>query len=471
LEGEPARRAIARGAEQLARVVRVTLGPRGRTILVDQGAGGPAITNDGAAVARDVELPDPFENLGARLVREAATKTFDEAGDGTSTATVLAEAIVRHAFARVSNGASPQQVRRGVEHAARAASGHLKAQARPLRDREERVAVAAIGAAGDLDAARRVEDASFRAGRVSVRAAHARVTRVVLARGAAFDRGWLSPYFVTDPETMRAVLEQPLVLLADARLERAEDVAPALERAAAEGVPLLVVAEDIEGEALETLVVNQLRGTARSCAVPAPGTRDKRHALLEQLALASGATLDGTLGRLERAIVERGHALLVSAQEGADLALIEVGGEDEPAIAHAVARHEDALARLGSALAEGIVTGGGVALLRARDAALSVPLSGDAKLGAEALALALSEPARWIAANAGADGKAVVARLAKASGSTGFDAALGEIVDLSRAGIVDPARVVRAALENAAAVAGMLLSTETLVVEDPPQAS
>jgi chaperonin GroEL len=273
---------------------------------------------------------------------------------------------------------------------------------------------------------------------------------------------------VTEPESMRAVLDQPLVLLADQRLERADQVAPALERAQAEGVPLLVVAEDIEAEALETLVVNQLRGTARSCAVPLPGTRDKRHALLEQLAAASGATLEGEPGRLARAIVERGHALLVSAQPGEDLALIEVGGEDEGAIAQSLARHEDALARLALALEEGIVTGGGVALLRARDAALSVPLSGDAKLGAEALALALPEPARWIAANAGADGDQVVARLAKASGSTGFDAALGEIVDLARAGIVDPARVVRAALENAAAVAGMLLSTETLVVEDPP---
>jgi chaperonin GroEL len=315
------------------------------------------------------------------------------------------------------------------------------------------------------------------AGAVSVRAAHGRETRVVLARGAAFARGWLSPYFVTEPETMRAVLERPLVLLADARLERAEDVAAALSQASDMGAPLLVLAEDVEADALQTLVVNQLRGTARSCAVPAPGTRAQRRALLERIALASGATLHAaefgtspasvTLGRLERAIVERGHALLVGAEPGEDLALIEVGGADEPAIALSVARHEDALARLASALAEGIVPGGGVALLRARDAARSVPLSGDARAGAEAVALALSEPTRWIAANAGADGDQVIARLSNASGSTGFDAALGEIVDLARAGIVDPARVVRAALENAAAVAAMLLSTETLVIEDP----
>jgi len=489
LEGEPARRAIVRGAGQLARIVGLTLGPRGRTVLVDHGIAGPAITNDGAAVAREVELADPFENLGARLVREAARKTYDEAGDGTSTATVLAHAIVRHACVRIAQGASPERVRRGVEHAARAASGHLRAQARPLSTREERLAVAALGAAGDLETARRVEQALDGAHAVSVRAAHARTTRVVVARGAAFDRGWLSPYFVTDPEEMRAVLDGPLVLLADQRLERAEEIAPALELAQAQGAPLLVVAEDVEGEALQTLVVNQLRGVARSCAVQAPGTREKRRALLESLASACGATLHapdlgraperaglGDLGRLERALVERGHALLVcagDASEGARVALIEIGGDDEPAIERARALHEDALARLSAALAEGIVTGGGIALLRARDAALSLPLEGDAKAGAEAFALALPEPTRWIAQNAGADGDQVIARLARASGSTGFDAALGEVVDLARAGIVDPARVVRSALENAASVAGMMLATETLVVEDesPPESA
>jgi chaperonin GroEL len=489
LEGESARRALARGAEQLAFAVRVTLGPRGRTVLIERGQGGPSILNDGAAVAHEVELPDPFENLGARLVREAARKTFEDAGDGTSTATVLAQAILAHGLARVRQGASPVQLKRGLELAARAASAHVRTQARPLATREERLAVAAIGAAGDLEVARRVEDAVERvgpAGAVSIRAGRSRATGLEIVPGLRFDRGYLSAYFVTAPEEMRAALERPLVLLADQKLERAEQVAPALEAAQAAGAPLLVIAEDVEGEALQTLVLNQLRGVARSCAVQAPDTRGRRRAFFERVAAGTGASVHAPdlgrspesvtideLGRLERALIDRGSTTLVFGDEarGEDsgIAVIDVGGENERAIEDARARHEDALAALSNAVAEGIVPGGGVALVRARDATISLPLEGDAKAGAESLARALLEPARWIAQNAGADGDAVVAALLRSSGATGYDAALGAMVDLARAGIVDPARVVRLALENAASVAGLLLATETLVVgEDEP---
>jgi chaperonin GroEL len=304
----------------------------------------------------------------------------------------------------------------------------------------------------------------------------------VFAPGLQFDSGYLSAYFVTAPEEMRAVLEQPWLLLADQRLERADEVAPALEAAQSAGAPLLVIAEDVEGEALQTLVVNQLRGVARSCAVRAPGTRGRRRAWFERLALASAASLHApdlgrvperlephALGRLESALVERAQTTLLfrpdtPGVEGG-VAVIEVGGASESAILGARARCEDALGALEAALAEGIVIGGGVALVRSRDAALALPLSGDPRAGAEALALALLEPARWIARNAGADADTVVAAVVRASGAMGYDAVLGEIVDLGRAGIFDPARVVRIALENAASVAGVLLATETLVIE------
>ncbi len=490
LEGEPARRAIARGAEQLARAVRVTLGPRGRTVLASRGLSGPAITNDGAAVAREVELPDPFENLGARLVREAAQKTSDEAGDGSTTATVLAHAIVVGGLAHLSQGAAPVQLRRGIEHAARAVSRHVRAQARPLATRDERLAVAAIAAGGELAVAALVEDALAQVGpegAVTLRPGPGTEPRLTITPGFAFARGWLSAYFVTAPEDMRCVLEQPLVLLADARLDRVADVAPALEAARAAGLPLLVIAEDVEGEALQTLVVNQLRGVAQSCAVQAPGMGGARSAWFADLARATGATLfapelggaaasaeAASLGRLERAVIERAHTTLAfdhASGAAGGVATIEVGGASDEARAHAHAHFEDALRALRSALSEGVVTGGGVALLRARDAALSVPLSGDAKAGAATVAGAVLEPARWIAHNAGADGDAIVAELQGASGATGFDASIGRIVDLSRAGILDSARVVRIALENAAAVAGLILTTETLVVdegEEPP---
>jgi len=494
LVGEPARRAISRGASQLARAVRVTLGPRGRTVLVDQGALGPAITNDGAAVAREVELPDPFENLGARLMREASQRTFEEAGDGTSSAIVLAHAILVHGLEQIAQGHAPVQLKRGIEHAARAVSAHLRAQARPLKAREERLAVAAIAAGGDLAAAALVEEALAHvgfAGVVTIRAGHATACRLDFTPGAAFDRGWLSAYFITHPEDMRCLLERPLVLMAAQRLDRPEDVAPALEAARALGRPLLVLAEDIEGGALQTLVVNQLRGVVQACAVQAPGLGAGRRAWLEGLARASAATLFGPeggreaasagaddLGRFQRAVIERAHTTLgfdtrAGAAESGGVATIEVGA---PSAAEALALHarlEDALTALRSALSEGVVTGGGVALLRAQAAARAVPLTGGAKAGAEAVAASLGEPARWIAQNAGADGEEIVAALEAASGETGFDASQGRIVDLARAGILDPARVVRVAFEQAAAVAALILTTETLVVDDgepePPQ--
>jgi len=515
---DDARRAIGRGVDQLARAVRVTLGPRGRTVLVERLHGPSSITNDGAAVASEVVLADRFENLGVRLVREAAFRTAAQVGDGTSTATVIAHLVVTRGLAAIAQGAAPMALKRGIDRAVLAACAGLREQAQPLASAEERTAVAAIAAGGDAMLGAIVAEALARAGpagEVAIELGPALETRWTFSAGVSFERGYLSPYFITAPEAMRAELSDARVLLSVRALTEAADVVAALETVRAEGRPLLVIAEDITGEALTTLVVNQLQNVARAAAVQTPGgSAAERRAWLEDLAALTGAAVCGDdaglaaaritpreLGTCLRAVIEGDRTTVVATAERAasarvlaerrrsqaaqadtapererlaksaarlagGVSLIAVGGASDSARSEARGRLEDALSALRAATDEGVVPGGGVALVRARAAIDALVLEGDARLGAHLVADALLEPARWIAHNAGADGDTTVAQVRAGSGATGYDASTGRIADLVRAGILDPARVVRVALENAAAVAGLLLTTETLVVDD-----
>jgi len=517
---DAARDALARGIDRLAGAVAVTLGPRGRNVMLARADGSIALTNDGVTVARDIELPDRFENLGARLVREAAQKTGDDVGDGTTTSTVLAHALFRRGLAAVRAGASPVAVQRGLDRAVRIAIEDLRGQARPLEGEADRAAVAAIAAGGDAVLGRLVAGAFARVGAtgtVLVEEGRALESRLVVIEGVRFERGWISAYFVNQPAEMRAVLESPLVLLARRTLAAAADLVPAVERAVAARRPLLVVAEAVEGEALALLVVNQLRGVVEACAVPAPESGDRRAGWLADLAAMSGARVlgdeaglearrlpDDALGTFRRAVVERGATTVLEAagrraavldhvaglRRGAataharydrerleerrarlegGLASLEIGAASEVELREKKGRADDAVAALKAALAEGIVPGGGTALVRAATAVeeRALPaLTGDAKAGARAVALALLEPARRIAENAGAEGGPILARLRAAHGAVGFDAELDRFADLFRAGVVDPLQVVRTGLQNAASIAGLLLTADALVVDD-----
>ena len=516
---DAAREALARGVDRLAGAVAVTLGPRGRNVVLGHADGSIAITNDGVTVAREVELPDPFENLGARLVREAAQKTGDDVGDGTTTSTVLAHALFRRGLTALNAGASPVALRRGIDRAVVVAIEALRAQARPLEDEADRAAVAAIAAGGDAALGRMVADAFARvgpSGTVLVEEGRGLESRLSVVDGVRFERGWTSAYFITEPAEMRAVLDGPLVLLSSARLSAAADLVPAVQQAVSARRPLLVLAEAIEGEALALLVVNQLRGIVRACAVPAPDSGGRRSAWIVDLAVLTGARVLGdeagleprhlpadALGTLKRAVVERGATTLLEAPghraavldhvaglkraaqtayarsdrehlreriarlEGG-LGALEIGAASELELREKKGRAEDAVAALKAALAEGIVPGGGVALVRAAAAVEAGPgqtFTGAARAGALAVAFALLEPARRIAENAGAEGAPVLARMRAAAGPIGYDAELGREADLFRAGVVDPLQVVRIGLANAASVAGMLLTADALVVD------
>jgi chaperonin GroEL len=516
---ERARVALRRGVDRMANALRVTLGPRGRHVLLARPASAPAITNDGVTIARDIELADPFENAGAQLVREVCVKTNEVVGDGTTTAAVLAQAIVRGGLRRVAAGGNGVRVQRGLQRAVAAAVEAVRAQAAPVSGRAEVARVAAVAGADDPALGALLADAAERAGRdgvITVEDAPGMETRLEVVEGMQLDRGWVSPYFVTEAETMRVVLEQPLILLYDRRLSALEPLLPVLQRAAAENRPLLVIAEDFEGDALAALVVNRLRGTLAVCAVRAPAFGDKRRALLDDIAVLTGGRvvseeagfrLESTglaeLGRVRRAVITRDETTLVGGAGGGavveriaalrrELARAESGFEREAvrerlarlqggvACVHVGApteleqkekrsRVEDALAAVRAAVEEGVVPGGGIALLRAAAAVRAVREQGandDERAGAEVLEQALLEPARAIADNAGADGAAIVATLRGAEGATGFDALSGRITDLVAAGVVDPAKVSRTALVNAASIAGLLLTTEALIVQD-----
>jgi len=516
-----AREALRRGVDQVADALKVTLGPRGRHVILEKKAGAPTITNDGVTIAREIELADPFENAGAQLVREVAARTNDVAGDGTTTATVLAQAVVRGGLRSVAAGANPMQIKRGIDKAVEAVVRSLADQSRKVEGRAEIAQVATIAANDDPMVGALVADALEKVGRdgvISVEEARGMETRLEVVEGMQLDRGYVSPYFVSDAETMKAVLEDAFVLLTDRKVAALEDLLPVLQKVLAKGLPLLVVAEEIEGEALAALVVNKLRGVLSTCAIKAPAFGDRRRAILEDLAVLTGGQLVSEeaglrldaaglehLGRARRVVVTKEHTTIVGGAGAKDaidervrqvrkqiedtdsdydreklqerlarltsgVAVIEVGAATELEMKERRSRVEDAIAATRAAVEEGIVPGGGVALLRAIPAALAARdalTRADERLGAEVIARALEEPARWIAMNAGAEGASIVAELKGRTDGVGYNAATGRIEDLAQAGVLDPAKVVRVALAHAASIGSLVLTAEALVVDQP----
>ena len=519
---EEARRHLEVGVNKLADVVKVTLGPRGRNVVLDKKFGAPTITNDGVSIAREIELEDPYENMGAQLVKEVATKTNDVAGDGTTTATVLAQALVREGLRNVAAGSNPMGLKKGIEAAVAAAVASIKEQAKEIGGKEEIAQVAAISAA-DPSIGEVIADAIDRVGKdgvVTVEESNTFGTELEFTEGMQFDKGYLSPYFVSDPERQEAVLEDPYILLHQSKISSIKDLLPTLERVVQAGKPLLIISEDVEGEALATLVVNKIRGTFASVAVKAPGFGERRKAMLQDMAVLTGATviaeevglkLDNItldlLGRARKVIISKDNTTIIEGAGSSDdvagrvaqirreiedtdsdwdreklqerlaklaggVAVIKVGAATEVELKEKKHRIEDALSATRAAIEEGVVAGGGTALLRARTAveAIIETLEGDEKVGATIVARSLDAPARLIASNAGFEGAVIVGRVATETGSFGFNAATGEFEDLVKAGVIDPAKVTRAALQNAASIAGLLLTTEALIVDKPEPA-
>jgi chaperonin GroEL len=520
LFGSGAREKVLHGAAAIADAVRVTLGPRSRCVLIEKKWGKPIVCNDGVTIAREFALKDPDENLGAQILRDAAERTGDAVGDGTTTATLLAHAIVSDGMRNIAAGASAIDLKRGLDRAARAAIESLRGQSRPVQSQREKQQVATISAHNDPSVGTLVAQAIERVGAegaVTVEEAKGTETTMDVVEGLQFDRGYLSPYFVTDPEKMEAVIENAFVLLYESKISSVKDFLPLLEQIAKQGAPLLVVAEDVDGEALATLVVNRLRGVLANVAVKAPGFGDRRKAMLQDIAIVTGGQLIAQelgirlenvtlehLGRATRIVIDREHTTIIGGKGGkqaiagrcqelrkqiADttseydrekleerlaklsggVAVIRVGAPSE---AEMKSRHEafdDAIHATRAAVAEGIVPGAGLALLRAIAAveAEAVRLEGDERSGAQILRRALEAPARQIAENSGVDGGVVVDRMRTGTGNFGFDAAEGKYVDLVEAGIIDPTKVVRLALENAVSVAGVLLLTEATMTEVP----
>jgi chaperonin GroEL len=516
---DEARQALRRGVEQIARAVGVTLGPRGRNVVLQRGLSAPAITNDGAAIAREIELADPFENLGVRLMKEVAQRTAEVAGDGTTTATLLARSLVVHGLQAMAVGARPMGLKRGIETAVAAAVADLARQSWPTRTRRAVAQVATVAAHHDAAIGQLLAEATERVGPegvISVEEAHGLETSLHVVEGVQFERGYLSTYFVTDPESMSVTLEDAWVLLTDRRVAAVGELLPALDQAARAGRPLLVVADDIEPEALSLLVVNKLRGAVTAVAVKAPEFGEERSALLEDLAVLTGGRVlsreqgralesagPEDFGRARRVEVERDRTVLLEgggrsgeirgriaslrrqlrgttlerdrealrrrlARLTGGVAVIRVGGGSELELRERKARVEDALAATRSAVAEGVVPGGGVALLRATAAVGALPLDGDVAAGRDLVVQALAEPCRQIATNAGAEGERVVATVLGGAGAFGFNAERGVFEDLARAGIVDPTRVVRVALQNAASIGALVLTTDVMVTDVSP---
>ncbi|MFN5115017.1 MAG: chaperonin GroEL [Acidimicrobiaceae bacterium] len=516
---DEARRALEAGVNKLADTVKVTLGPKGRNVVLDKKFGAPTITNDGVSIAKDVELDDPFENMGAQLVKEVATKTNDVAGDGTTTATVLAQAIVQQGMRNVAAGANPMGLKRGIEKAVAAAVESIKGQAKEVDDKGDISSVATISAA-DASIGQVIADAIDKVGKdgvVTVEESNTFGTELEFTEGMQFDKGYLSPYFVTDQERQEAVIDEPYILFYSSKVSSVQSLLPALEAVMKTGRPLLIIAEDVEGEALATLVVNKIRGTFNSTAVKAPGFGDRRKAMLQDMAVLTGGqviseevglklenvTLD-LLGRAKRVIITKDNTTIVDGAGDKDevngrisqikteidntdsdwdreklqerlaklaggVALIKVGAATEVELKEKKHRIEDAISATRAAIEEGVVAGGGTALLRSRPAVLKVveSLTGDEATGARTVYDALVAPAKHIADNAGLEGSVVVQRVESEKGSNGFNAATGEYVDLVAAGIIDPAKVTRAALQNAASIAALVLTTECLVADKP----
>ena len=519
---EAARRKILGGVKTLAQAVKVTLGPKGRNVVIDKKFGSPKITKDGVTVAKEIELRDPFENMGAQMVREVAQKTADIAGDGTTTATVLAEAIYREGLKSVTSGANPIYLKRGIDKAVEAAVAELKNVSKKVTGREEIRQVAAVSANWDYDIADKIAEAMDKVGKdgtITVEEAKSIETTLDVVEGMQFDKGFISPYFATNAEAQEAVLEDPYILLFEKKITSLNDLLPVLQEAAKTGKPLLIIAEDIEGEALATLVVNKIRGTINVCAVKAPGFGDRRKAIMEDIAILTGGKfitedlgikLESTkladLGRAKRVTIDKENTTIIEgAGKAADIqgrvklirrqidettsdydreklqerlaklaggvAVINVGAATEAEMKEKKDRVDDALHATRAAVEEGIVAGGGVALLRtikALDKAIE-KLEGDEKLGAKIVRRAVEEPLRQLCFNAGIEGSTVVQEVLRRKANEGYNVATGEYVDLVTAGVLDPTKVVRSALQNASSVAGLLLTTECLITEEPEE--
>jgi len=513
-----AREAIRRGVNQLARTVAVTLGPKGRNVILEKSFGAPTVTKDGVTVAKEIELKDSYENMGAQMVKEVASKTSEVAGDGTTTATVLAEAVFEEGLKNVAAGANPMSLKRGVEKAVVAVVEDLARRSTPVKGRTEIAQVAAIAANNDPQIGEMIADAMEKVGKdgvITVEEGKSLETTVDWVEGMQFDRGYLSPHFVTDRESMTCELEDPYILIHEKKISAVKDLIPLLEKLVQSGKPLLLVAEDLEGEALATLVVNKLRGILNCCAVKAPGFGDRRKAMLEDIALLTGGTaifealgiqLENVkltdLGRAKRVVIDKDNTTIIEgagktsairgridqikneiedttsdydrekleerlAKLAGGVAQINVGASTEVEMKEKKARVEDALHATRAAVEEGILPGGGVALVRALAALDKVKAEGDEAVGVDIIRRALTAPIRYIAENSGAEGSVVLERVLAKKGNFGFDAASGEYCDLTKAGIIDPTKVVRSALQNAASIAGLLLTTEALISEIP----
>ena len=516
---EEARSAMLQGVNTLANAVRVTLGPKGRNVVIGKKYGSPVITKDGVTVAKEIELPDNYENMGAQMVREVAVKTNDTAGDGTTTATVLAQAIFRQGVKNVTAGANPMSLQRGIQIATDAVVAELQRVSRKVKSKEDLMNVASVSANNDREIGKLISEAMEQVGKdgvVTVEEAKGLQTELEIVEGMQFDRGYLSPYFVTNSDRMECVLEEPVILLHEKKIAAMRDLLPILEQAAGNGRPLLIVAEDIEGDALATLVVNKLRGTIKVCAVKAPAFGDRRKSILEDLAILTGArviTEDlgvklenvqlSDLGKAKRVIVDKDTTTIVEgggdpraiqgrvatirrqieettsdydreklqerlAKLAGGVAIVKVGAATETAMKEIKTRVEDALNATKAAAQEGTVVGGGVALLRAGQV-LDKLSDDDADVltGIKIVRRALEEPLRRIAENAGLDGAVIVGKVEELKGTKGFNAATGEYEDLAAAGILDPTKVVRTALQNAASIAGLLLTTDAAVTDAP----
>ena len=522
LYDESARRALERGVNKVADAVKVTLGPKGRNVVLDKKWGSPTITKDGVTVAKEIELEDPYENMGAQLAKEVATKTNDVAGDGTTTATVLAQALVREGLRNVAAGAAPLSLKKGIEAGVAAAVKSIGEQAKEVDSKEEITQVAAISA-GDPEIGATISEAIDKVGRdgvVTVEEGQTFGMELEFTEGMQFDKGYISPYFVSDPERMEAVLDDPYILLTNQKISNVRDLLPVLEKVMQAGKPLLIIAEDVEGEALATLVVNRIRGTFPSVAVKAPGFGDRRKAMLEDMAILTGGQVVSPevglklesvdvslLGQARKAVVTKDSTTLIEGAGASDavagriaqlkvehensdsdwdkekiqerlaklsggVAVIRVGAATEVELKEKKHRIEDALSATRAAIEEGIVPGGGTALVRARGAVMAAAegLTGDEATGARIVHHALAEPLRWIANNAGLQGGVKIQEVEAADGNLGLDAETGELVDLLKIGVVDPAKVTRSALQNAASVAAMLLTTEVLIADKPEKA-
>ena len=518
-EGD-ARQAILNGVSKLAKAVATTLGPSGRNVIIDKKFGSPQITKDGVSVAKEIELPDPFENMGAQMVREVASKTNDVAGDGTTTATILGEAIYREGLKNVTAGANPQAVKRGIDKAAAAAVTAIAALAKPVSTNEEVAQVATISANGDTEIGAIIADAMDKVGKDgTITVEDGKTTEMTsdVVEGMQFDKGYLSPYFVTAAESMECVLDNPYILIYEKKISNLNDMLPLLQGVAKNGRPLLIIAEDVEGEALATLVVNKLRGTLQICAVKAPGFGDRRKEMLKDIAILTGGqvisedlgiklesvTVD-QLGTAKRVSVDKESTTIVEgagktteiqgrvaeikhqidttssdydreklqerlAKLAGGVAVIKVGAQTEAAMKEKKDRVDDALHATRAAVEEGIVPGGGVALIRCQKAVedCAATLCGDEKIGAEILGRAMEAPLRQLVQNAGLEAALIVEKVKGADGNNGYNVATGEFVDLVNAGVLDPAKVTRSALQNAASIAGLLLTTECMITEIP----